>query len=90
MAFIFALSAGLCYAVASVFQHKVAAAAPEHMSLRPSRNQYFVTLCLRAIDLLSPLWEAVLWVADELYQFGEVSGSRVREIVAACSKPRRV
>ncbi len=54
------------------------------------RNQYFVTLCLRAIDLLSPLWEAVLWVADELYQFGEVSGSRVREIVAACSKPRRV
>ena len=36
MAFIFALSAGLCYAVASVFQHKVAASAPEHMALRPS------------------------------------------------------
>lgn len=35
MAFIFALGAGLCYAVASVFQHKVAAAAPDHMSLRP-------------------------------------------------------
>lgn len=35
MAFVFALSAGLCYAVASVFQHKVAAAAPAHMSLRP-------------------------------------------------------
>ena len=35
MAFFFALGAGLCYAIASVFQHKVAAAAPEHMSLRP-------------------------------------------------------
>ncbi len=36
MAFVFALGAGLCYAIASVFQHRVAAAAPEHMSLRPS------------------------------------------------------
>ena len=35
MAFVFALGAGLCYAIASVFQHRVAAAAPEHMSLRP-------------------------------------------------------
>jgi len=35
MAFVFALSAGLCYAVASVFQHKVAANAPENLSLRP-------------------------------------------------------
>ena len=35
MAFVFALGAGLCYAIASVFQHKVAAAAPAHMSLRP-------------------------------------------------------
>lgn len=35
MAYFFALSAGLCYAVASVFQHKVAAAAPSDMSLRP-------------------------------------------------------
>ena len=35
MAFIFALGAGLCYAIASVFQHKVAKNAPEHMSLRP-------------------------------------------------------
>ncbi len=35
MVFVFALGAGLCYAIASVFQHKVAAAAPEHMSLRP-------------------------------------------------------
>lgn len=35
MAFTFALGAGLCYAIASVFQHKVAAAAPAHMSLRP-------------------------------------------------------
>ena len=36
MAVVFALSAGLCYAIASVFQHKVAAAAPEHLSLRLS------------------------------------------------------
>ncbi len=36
MAFFFALSAGLCYAIASVFQHKVAAAAPAHLSLRPA------------------------------------------------------
>ena len=35
MAFVFALGAGLCYAVASVFQHKVAAAAPDNLSLRP-------------------------------------------------------
>ncbi len=35
MAVFFALSAGLCYAIASVFQHKVAAAAPSDMSLRP-------------------------------------------------------
>ncbi|MEO6468184.1 MAG: DMT family transporter [Acidimicrobiia bacterium] len=35
MAFVFALGAGLCYAIASVFQHRVAAAAPDHMSLRP-------------------------------------------------------
>ena len=35
MAFVFALGAGLCYAIASVFQHNVAAAAPSHMSLRP-------------------------------------------------------
>jgi hypothetical protein len=35
MAFAFALGAGFCYAIASVFQHKVAAAAPAHMSLRP-------------------------------------------------------
>ncbi|MBK5287797.1 MAG: DMT family transporter [Acidimicrobiia bacterium] len=35
MAFIFALSAGLCYAVASVIQHKVAAAAPSNLSMRP-------------------------------------------------------
>lgn len=35
MAYVFALSAGLCYAIASVFQHQVAAAAPSDMSLRP-------------------------------------------------------
>ncbi len=35
MAFIFALSAGLCYAVASVIQHRVAADAPSNLSLRP-------------------------------------------------------
>lgn len=34
MAFFFALSAGLCYAVASVLQHRVAAAAPSNLSLR--------------------------------------------------------
>lgn len=34
-AYVFALSAGLCYAIASVFQHKVAAAAPKHLSLSP-------------------------------------------------------
>jgi drug/metabolite transporter (DMT)-like permease len=34
VAYFFALSAGLCYAIASVFQHKVAAAAPSNMSLR--------------------------------------------------------
>ena len=35
MAYLFALSAGLCYAIASVFQHRVAAAAPKHLSLSP-------------------------------------------------------
>lgn len=34
-AYVFALSAGLCYAIASVFQHKVAAAAPKSLSLSP-------------------------------------------------------
>jgi drug/metabolite transporter (DMT)-like permease len=33
--YVFALSAGLCYALASVFQHHVAAAQPSEMSLRP-------------------------------------------------------
>ena len=51
------------------------------------RKKYFLDLCLKTIDLLQPFWKAVLWVADELYQFGEVSGDRVRAIVAACSKP---
>lgn len=35
MAYVFALSAGLCYAIASVFQHRVAAAAPKDLSLSP-------------------------------------------------------
>jgi len=35
MAYLFALGAGLCYAIASVFQHQVAVAAPSHLSLRP-------------------------------------------------------
>ncbi len=35
MAYVFALGAGLCYAVASVFQHRVAAAAPKSLSLSP-------------------------------------------------------
>jgi drug/metabolite transporter (DMT)-like permease len=35
VAYVFALSAGLCYAIASVFQHRVAAAAPSHLSLSP-------------------------------------------------------
>jgi drug/metabolite transporter (DMT)-like permease len=35
VAYVFALSAGLCYAVASVFQHRVAAAAPKDLSLSP-------------------------------------------------------
>lgn len=35
MVYVFALSAGLCYALASVFQHRVAAAQPAEMSLRP-------------------------------------------------------
>jgi drug/metabolite transporter (DMT)-like permease len=35
MAYVFALSAGLCYAIASVFQHKVAQAAPSNLSLSP-------------------------------------------------------
>ncbi|MGZ4677419.1 MAG: DMT family transporter [Acidimicrobiia bacterium] len=35
MAYAFALGAGLCYAIASVFQHKVAAAAPSHLSMSP-------------------------------------------------------
>jgi len=35
VAYLFALSAGLCYAIASVFQHRVAAAAPKNLSLSP-------------------------------------------------------
>jgi drug/metabolite transporter (DMT)-like permease len=35
MAYLFGLSAGLCYAIASVFQHRVAAAAPKSLSLSP-------------------------------------------------------
>jgi drug/metabolite transporter (DMT)-like permease len=35
VAYLFALGAGLCYAIASVFQHRVAAAAPQHLSLSP-------------------------------------------------------
>jgi drug/metabolite transporter (DMT)-like permease len=35
VAYVFALSAGLCYAIASVFQHRVAAAAPKDLSLSP-------------------------------------------------------
>src|SRR4051794_26383446 len=35
VAYVFALSAGLCYAMASVFQHRVAAAAPKDLSLSP-------------------------------------------------------
>jgi len=35
MAYVFALSAGLCYAIASVFQHKVAQAAPSDLSMSP-------------------------------------------------------
>jgi drug/metabolite transporter (DMT)-like permease len=35
VAYVFALGAGLCYAIASVFQHRVAAAAPKHLSLSP-------------------------------------------------------
>jgi drug/metabolite transporter (DMT)-like permease len=35
VAYVFALGAGLCYAIASVFQHRVAAAAPQHLSLSP-------------------------------------------------------
>ena len=35
MVYVFALSAGFCYAVASVLQHRVAAAQPATMSLRP-------------------------------------------------------
>jgi len=35
MAYVFALGAGLCYAIASVFQHRVAAAAPKSLSLSP-------------------------------------------------------
>jgi drug/metabolite transporter (DMT)-like permease len=33
--YVFALGAGLCYALASVLQHRVAAAQPSEMSLRP-------------------------------------------------------
>ena len=68
--------------------HISESAALQNHKTPEDRNQYFFNLCLRAIDLLSPLWKAVLWVADELYQFGEVNGERVREIVAACSKPQ--
>jgi drug/metabolite transporter (DMT)-like permease len=35
MVYVFALGAGLCYALASVLQHRVAAAQPSEMSLRP-------------------------------------------------------
>jgi len=35
MVYVFALSAGFCYALASVLQHRVAAAQPANMSLRP-------------------------------------------------------
>jgi drug/metabolite transporter (DMT)-like permease len=35
VAYVFALGAGLCYAIASVFQHRVAAAAPKRLSLSP-------------------------------------------------------
>lgn len=35
MVYVFALSAGLCYALASVLQHRVAAAQPAKMALRP-------------------------------------------------------
>jgi drug/metabolite transporter (DMT)-like permease len=35
VAYLFALGAGLCYAIASVFQHRVAAAAPKSLSLSP-------------------------------------------------------
>jgi hypothetical protein len=47
MAYLFALSAGLCYAVASVFQHKVAAAAPRDLSLSPR---------LLLVVVQHPLW----------------------------------
>jgi drug/metabolite transporter (DMT)-like permease len=35
IAYVFALGSGLCYAIASVFQHRVAAAAPKGLSLSP-------------------------------------------------------
>jgi len=35
VAYFFALSAGLCYAIASVLQHRVAAAAPKSLSMNP-------------------------------------------------------
>jgi drug/metabolite transporter (DMT)-like permease len=35
VAYVFALGAGLCYAIASVFQHRVAAAAPKSLALSP-------------------------------------------------------
>lgn len=50
------------------------------------RREYYVDLCIRVIDLLTPLLKAVEWVADELYQFGEVGGYRVVEVVAACRR----
>ncbi len=47
MVFVFALSSGLCYAIASVFQHRVAQGAPDHLTLRPQ---------LLLVLLKHPIW----------------------------------